>query len=192
MSSSLLVACTSLISIEVLSSIVLFIALAMIANMNLPNPLSQSLRNDNGYFSKESSVSFPTGKLDLKHHAQSKQLSNESELEAHPNLNTALTNWMATGLKIAALFALLTLSPLGWSSTTRNSYGMPSCHFHTIKSFLIAGYPTSYPDLLDVGAEELVAGLESGAWTSVKLTKVCRVGYVWRSMLMNPGIHSSH
>ena len=31
-----------------------------------------------------------------------------------------------------------------------------------------------YPDLLDVGAEELVAGLESGAWTSVDLTKVKR------------------
>jgi hypothetical protein len=30
-----------------------------------------------------------------------------------------------------------------------------------------------YPDLLDVGAEELIAGLESGAWTSVDLTKVC-------------------
>lgn len=29
-----------------------------------------------------------------------------------------------------------------------------------------------YPDLLDVGAEELVTGLENGAWTSVDLTKV--------------------
>jgi hypothetical protein len=29
-----------------------------------------------------------------------------------------------------------------------------------------------YPDLLEAAAEELVAGLESGAWASVDLTKV--------------------
>jgi len=29
-----------------------------------------------------------------------------------------------------------------------------------------------YPDLLDTDVEELVAGLESGVWTSVDLTKV--------------------
>jgi amidase len=38
---------------------------------------------------------------------------------------------------------------------------------------LLIGDAASYPDLLDVGAEELIAGLENGAWTSVDLTKVC-------------------
>lgn len=39
-------------------------------------------------------------------------------------------------------------------------------------SLVVSSTETCYPDLLDVDAEELVAGLESGAWTSVDLTKV--------------------
>jgi len=39
------------------------------------------------------------------------------------------------------------------------------------KSNSLIGYTICYPDLLEAGAEELVAGLESGAWTSVDLTK---------------------
>jgi hypothetical protein len=40
-------------------------------------------------------------------------------------------------------------------------------------TFIVTAAKAShYPDLLDVDAEELVAGLESGAWTSVDLTKV--------------------
>lgn len=50
-------------------------------------------------------------------------------------------------------------------------------HLNDLKYFLSDNLIGStvysqYPDLLDVGAEELVSGLESGAWTSVDLTKV--------------------
>jgi amidase len=41
------------------------------------------------------------------------------------------------------------------------------------RAYLLIGDAACYPDLLEVGAEELIAGLESGAWTSVDLTKVC-------------------
>ncbi|TVY62812.1 putative amidase [Lachnellula suecica] len=43
-----------------------------------------------------------------------------------------------------------------------------------------------YPDLLDVGSEELVAGLESGAWTSVDLTKA----YILRIQEVNPVLNA--
>jgi hypothetical protein len=56
---------------------------------------------------------------------------------------------------------------------------------------MATGHTDSYPDLLDVGVEELVAGLERGAWTSMQLTKVRRDARIWISMLMHPGIHSS-
>jgi hypothetical protein len=40
-------------------------------------------------------------------------------------------------------------------------------------AYSVIGYPDCYPDLAEVEVEELVSGLESGAWTSVDLTKVC-------------------
>jgi len=43
-----------------------------------------------------------------------------------------------------------------------------------------------YPDLIEVGVEELIAGLESGAWTSVDLTKA----YIARIEEMNPTVHA--
>jgi amidase len=40
-------------------------------------------------------------------------------------------------------------------------------------AYSVIGYTNCYPDLAEVGVEELISGLESGAWTSVDLTKVC-------------------
>lgn len=62
-------------------------------------------------------------------------------------------NWRVMSFKLFIAFALLCLSKVGLSAP--RLYTQSPC----------------YPDLLDVGAEELVAGLESGAWTSVDLTK---------------------
>ncbi|KAK0105226.1 hypothetical protein ONS96_004626 [Cadophora gregata f. sp. sojae] len=64
-----------------------------------------------------------------------------------------LYNWTAMSFKLLVVIALLCLSKVGWSA--------PRLHTQS----------PSYPDLIDVGAEELIAGLESGAWTSVDLTK---------------------
>lgn len=40
-------------------------------------------------------------------------------------------------------------------------------------AYMVIGHTNCYPDLAEVGVEELISGLESGAWTSVDLTKVC-------------------
>ena len=68
---------------------------------------------------------------------------------------------------------------VGWDGLRRdctvsiNQFITKSIHLQ------ITAQSPCYPDLLDVGAEELVAGLESGAWTSVDLTKVKRHDWAW-------------
>ncbi|CZR62918.1 related to amidase [Phialocephala subalpina] len=69
--------------------------------------------------------------------------------------------------KAVSFLLLLSLSKLVWA---KNGYVEISC----------------YPDLLEVGAEELIAGLESGAWTSVDLTKA----YIARIEESNPVLHA--
>ncbi|KAE9365213.1 glutamyl-tRNA amidotransferase subunit A [Stipitochalara longipes BDJ] len=58
-------------------------------------------------------------------------------------------------LKTVVLLVLISLSTLGLSVAQDAFYEGATC----------------YPNLLEVGAEELIAGLESGAWTSMDLTK---------------------
>jgi hypothetical protein len=49
--------------------------------------------------------------------------------------------------------------------------------------------PSCYPDLLEAGVEELVAGLERGAWSSVDLTKVRHIVPPTGSKLTNIGLY---
>ncbi|KAL2062102.1 hypothetical protein VTL71DRAFT_6368 [Oculimacula yallundae] len=70
--------------------------------------------------------------------------------------------------KIFGLVVLLSLTRVGWSSPK------------------ICPQSPLYPDLLDAGAEELVAGLESGAWSSVDLTKA----YLARILEVDNVLHS--
>jgi hypothetical protein len=63
-----------------------------------------------------------------------------------------------------AFIALSCSSPQSWSKCSRH-------HAEVLSDFVLDGR-TVYPDLLDVDSEELIAGLESGAFTSVDLTKV--------------------
>ncbi|KAK6580222.1 hypothetical protein PZA11_007244 [Diplocarpon coronariae] len=69
-------------------------------------------------------------------------------------------------LKFPAVILLLCLPRLSWARPTWHS-------------------PTCYPDLLSAGAEELVAGLESGAWSSVDLTRA----YILRIHEVNDLLH---
>ncbi|CZS91484.1 hypothetical protein WAI453_011713 [Rhynchosporium graminicola] len=71
-------------------------------------------------------------------------------------------------IKVFVLFVVLALTKVGWSSQK-----------------LYQRTP-SYPDLLDVGAEELVAGLECGAWSSVDLTKA----YLLRIQEVDARLHA--
>ncbi|KAI6716130.1 amidase [Diplocarpon mali] len=59
-------------------------------------------------------------------------------------------------LKFPAVILLLCLPRLSWARPTWHS-------------------PTCYPDLLSAGAEELVAGLESGAWSSAYILRIHEV-----------------
>lgn len=61
-----------------------------------------------------------------------------------------------------------------------------------LKAYFLLGTKECYPDLLDTGAEELVAGLESGAWTSVDLTKVFDHSIFQSTPLTFQGIYPSH
>ncbi|KUJ09306.1 amidase [Mollisia scopiformis] len=111
---------------------------------------------------------------DLKQNIKSSPSARSSEKRDHIEKSSKLlVKPSATPSKITMLFKvvslllLLSLSKLVWSKT------------------FPAG-ATYYPDLLEVGAEELVAGLESGAWTSVDLTKA----YIARIEEANPVLHA--
>jgi hypothetical protein len=59
----------------------------------------------------------------------------------------------------------------------------------SISSHLFTEESSCYPDLLEAGVEELVAGLENRAYTSVDLTKVRHVILQPRSKLTNAGLY---
>jgi amidase len=145
MSSLLPSAWRSLISAEGVCPLALVIAFAMIVK-------SGWLKHGNGYFIKRAR---PLAHSDLKSPSAPGQHMEQSDHSIPQCTGVISTNRLIMALKAAILLTLLSFSTLGLSTASRAFRGDASC----------------YPDLLEVGAEELVAGLESGAWTSVDLTK---------------------
>ncbi len=138
MSLSLLIACRSLIRVEILCSLVLAITLALMVNLSLPDLLRQIFRTGNESLNKESGAPLSAGKTDSGYEAQAGRPSKEAKVESYTNINVISTNWETRGLKAAVLFALLMFSTLSWSSTTHKIYGKLSGPFHAIK--VLYGY----------------------------------------------------
>jgi amidase len=123
-------------------------------------------REGSGYFIKPAKPPLSAADSDSKYRSVPEQISRGTEYSIPPYTGVVSTNWLSMTLKVAAFLALLTFSTLGLSTARRTVHEVAEC----------------YPDLLEVGAEELVAGLESGAWTSVELTKA----YILRIKETNP------
>lgn len=77
-------------------------------------------------------------------------------------------SWTTTRCKMAFAFStIILLAALSW-------HFPPSIvlHFPYLK-YEPSSNLSHFPNLLNAGVEELVAGLNNGSWTSVELTKVC-------------------
>ena len=118
-------------------------------------------------------LALPDAKSIFNHQSQSKQLLWESTRNSK-NIGIIFINWAIMGLKAAALLTLLCLTTLGLSTVTRDIYSRwLNAALTSSGAYSEIGYTNCYPDLAEVGVEELISGLESGTWTSVELTKVC-------------------
>ena len=167
MSSSWLSAWGSLISAEricPLALVVLAMALVMIAKPDLLRQLLQRSK----YPFKRSPESASSS--DEKHQAQGAEHSRKSESSINSNSTDFFNNWLSMVLKAVFLLVLVSLATLGVCPAKA----------------AINNDANGYPDLLEVGAEELIAGLESGAWTSVDLTNA----YLLRIEETNSVLHA--
>lgn len=106
-----------------------------------------------------------------KDYLLTREYSEESKGEPLPIANSFC--WRAMSFKVFVLVVLLCLSRVGWATAPRlYSECIPIHQPHKFAAYTFTASSPCYPDLLDVGAEELIAGLENGAWSSVDLTKV--------------------
>jgi hypothetical protein len=119
MSSPLLSAYTNLIGVEVLYSLVLVIALAVMINLSMPNSLRQVLQNGSGYFMIKPEVPLSATKADTSHRSQSRELWKKSGIGIRQPVRDLSTNLGFTALKVAAVLVLLYLSTLSRLTTNR-------------------------------------------------------------------------
>jgi hypothetical protein len=120
MSTFLLSAWRSLISLEGVCTLAPVIALAMIAKLN---SLRQLLYNGRGHFIKPSSACISDAKSDSNPRPQFKRLLEDSNPRIFPSTGVISTNWVIMALKAAALLALLSLGTLCLSIVSRGFYG---------------------------------------------------------------------
>jgi len=147
------------VSMERFYYLALVIVLAMIVKPD-------GWRKGSGYFIKPANPPLSAADSDSKYRSAPERISRDTEYRIPPYTGVVSTSWLSMTLKAAAFLALLTFGTLGLSTARCTVHEVAGC----------------YPDLLEVGAEELVAGLESGAWTSVELTKA----YILRIKETNP------
>jgi hypothetical protein len=86
-------------------------------------------------------------------------------------VSNACYHWAIMAFRFTILLSLLAFLTQGWSSPPGYSGFLPPSS-QRADTYPLTEKSTYYPDLLEAGVEQLVAGLESGAWTSVDLTKV--------------------
>jgi len=151
------------VSMERFYYLALVIVLAMIVKPD-------GWRKGSSYFIKPANPPLSAADSDSKYRSAPERISRDTEYRIPPYTGVVSTSWLRMTLKAAAFLALLTFSTLGLSTARCTVHEVAGC----------------YPDLLEVGAEELVAGLESGAWTSVELTKA----YILRIKETNPVLHA--
>ena len=107
---------------------------------------------------------------------QPNEVSKGLEVRTLPQTWDLSSSWNTIALRLAALLPLvLALIALGWPTpVTFSEFCLNGLEPLSIRNLTnLKAQPSCCPDLLDADAETLVAGLESGAWTSVDLTKAC-------------------
>jgi hypothetical protein len=121
MSSSLLTGLTSLISLETLCSLALVIGLAMAIK---PNPLGQLLQHGGQSLKGPADGVIPSRNDTSKQNSHVNDPSKGSNPKFHSSTKPVSESWVMISLRVAAVLALLYLSTIGLTTSSRHIYGM--------------------------------------------------------------------